>query len=162
VLTAGHCPDLGGTWTTSSGQTIGPAAASSFPGNDHGAIRISNPAVLNPGGGVLHDGAFHDITGVGRVPVGPTACKTGSTTGTTCGSVLAYNLTVNYAEGTVFDLTRTNICNQPGDRGGALYADRLAQGHHLRRHHRRLQPARLRQLLPAGREALTVYGLTLL
>src|SRR5436190_1952916 len=32
VLTAGHCTNLGGTWTTSGGQTIGPVAASSFPG----------------------------------------------------------------------------------------------------------------------------------
>jgi streptogrisin D len=37
VLTAGHCANLGGTWTTSSGQTIGSVAASSFPGNDFGA-----------------------------------------------------------------------------------------------------------------------------
>ena len=58
VLTAGHCTNLGGTWTTSGGQTIGPVAASSFPGNDFGAIRISNPAALDPRGGVLHNGAF--------------------------------------------------------------------------------------------------------
>jgi streptogrisin D len=44
VLTAGHCTGLGGAWTTSSGLTIGPVAASSFPGNDYGAIRISSPA----------------------------------------------------------------------------------------------------------------------
>ena len=44
VLTAGHCTGLGGTWTTSSRLTIGPVAASSFPGNDYGAIRISSPA----------------------------------------------------------------------------------------------------------------------
>ena len=105
VLTAGHCTDLGGTWTTSSGQTIGPVAASSFPGNDYGAIRISNPASLDPRGGVLHNGAFRDITGAGRVPVGSQACRAGSTTGTTCGTVQAYNVTVNYAEGTVFGLT---------------------------------------------------------
>jgi hypothetical protein len=51
--------------------------------------------------------------------VGSPACKTGSTTGTTCGAVLAYNVTVNYAEGTVFGLTRTDICTQPGGSGGA-------------------------------------------
>jgi streptogrisin D len=128
VLTAGHCTDLGGTWTTSSGQTIGPVAASSFPGNDYGAIRISNPASLDPRGGVLHYGAFRDITGAGRVLVNSSACKTGSTTGTTCGTVQAYNVTVNYAEGTVFGMTRTNICTQPGDSGGAMYAGSLAQG----------------------------------
>jgi streptogrisin C len=35
---------------------------------------------------------------------------------------------VNYAEGTVFGMTRTNICTQPGDSGGAMYAGSLAQG----------------------------------
>jgi streptogrisin D len=128
VLTAGHCTNLGGTWTTSSGQTIGPVAASSFPGNDFGAIRISDPAALDPRGGVLYYGAFRDITGASRVAVGSSACKTGSTTGTTCGTVQAYNVTVRYAEGTVYGLTRTNICTQPGDSGGAMFAGSQAQG----------------------------------
>jgi streptogrisin D len=128
VLTAGHCTDLGGTWRTSGGQTIGPVAASSFPGNDYGAIRISNPAALDPRGGVLYFGSFRDITGASRVPVGSSACKTGSTTGTTCGTVQAYNVTVNYAEGTVRGLTRTNICTQPGDSGGPMFAGSRAQG----------------------------------
>jgi hypothetical protein len=126
--TTGHCTDLDGTWTTGSGQTIGSVAASSFPGNDSGAIRISNPATLDPRGGVLNFGSFLDITSAGRVPDGSQACKTGSTTGTTCGTVLASNVTVNYAEGTVFGLTRTSICTQPGDSGGAMFAGSQAQG----------------------------------
>ena len=145
VLTAGHCTDLGSTWTTSSGQTIGPVAASSFPGNDYGAIRISNPASLDPRGGVLY-GAFRDITGAGRVLVGSSACKTGSTTATP-GTVQAYNVTVNYAEGTVFGMTRTNICTQPGDSGGAMYAGSLAQGSSPAAPS--AAAARLPQLLPA-------------
>jgi streptogrisin D len=161
VLTAGHCTDLGGTWTTSSGQTIGPVAASSFPGNDYGAIRISSPASLDPRGGVLHNGAFRDITGASRVPVGSSACKTGSTTGTTCGTVLAYNVTVNYAEGTVFGLTRTDICTQPGDSGGALYAGSLAQGITSGGSFGGCRPG-FRSFFQPADEALSVYGLTLL
>jgi streptogrisin D len=162
VLTAGHCTDLGGTWTTGSGQTIGPVAASSFPGNDYGAIRISNPAALDPRGGVLHYGAFRDITGAGRVPVGSTACKTGSTTGTTCGTVQAYNVTVNYAEGTVFGLTRTNICTQPGDSGGAMYAGSLAQGITSGGTIGGCSQSGFRSFFQPADEALSVYGLTLL
>jgi streptogrisin D len=161
VLTAGHCANLGGTWTTSSGQTIGPVAASSFPGNDFGAIRISDPAALDPRGGVLNGGAFQDITGAGRVAVGATACKTGSTTGTTCGPVLAYNVTVRYAEGTVYGLTRTRICTQPGDSGGAMFAGSLAQG---------ITSGgtiggcggNFQSFFQPADEALSVYGLTLL
>jgi streptogrisin D len=162
VLTAGHCTDLGGTWTTASGQTIGPVAASSFPGNDYGAIRISNPASLDPRGGVLHNGAFRDITGAGRVTVGSSACKTGSTTGTTCGTVQAYNVTVNYAEGTVFGLTRTNICTQPGDSGGALYAGSLAQGITSGGTIGGCSQPGFRSFFQPADEALSVYGLTLL
>jgi streptogrisin D len=162
VLTAGHCTDLGGTWTTSGGQTIGPVAASSFPTNDYGAIRISSPAALDPRGGVLHYGAFRDITGAGRVAVGSSACKTGSTTGTTCGTVQAYNVTVNYAEGTVFGLTRTNICTQPGDSGGAMYAGSRAQGITSGGSIGGCSQAGFRSFFQPADEALSVYGLTLL
>ena len=161
VLTAGHCANLGGTWTTSGGQTIGPVAASSFPSNDFGAIRISDPAALDPRGGVLNGGVFQDITGAGRVAVGATACKTGSTTGTTCGPVLAYNVTVRYAEGTVYGLTQTRICTQPGDSGGAMFAGNQAQG---------ITSGgtiggcggNFQSFFQPADEALSVYGLTLL
>ena len=119
VLTAGHCANLGGTWTTSGGQTIGPVAASSFPGNDYGAIRSSNPAALDPA-------AASSTTAPSGTSPGPAgsrstrACKTGSTTGTTCGTVQAYNVTVNYAEGTVFGLTRPTSAPAK-DSGGAMY-----------------------------------------
>jgi streptogrisin D len=162
VLTAGHCTDLGGTWTTAGGQTIGPVAASSFPGNDYGAIRISDPATLDPRGGVLHNGAFRDITGASRVPVGSSACKTGSTTGTTCGTVQAYNVTVSYAEGTVYGLTRTNICTQPGDSGGPLYAGSLAQGITSGGTIGGCSQAGFRSFFQPVDEALNSYGLTLL
>jgi streptogrisin D len=98
VITAGHCTNIGTTWRTSGGLTIGTTAASRFPGDDFGAIRIANPAQLQPQGGVLNNGAFQDITGSTRVPVNGAVCKTGSTTGTTCGRVLQYNTTVNYPQ----------------------------------------------------------------
>jgi streptogrisin D len=162
VLTAGHCANLGGTWTTSGGQTIGPVAASSFPGNDFGAIWISNPAALDPRGGVLASGAFRDITGAGRVMVGAQACKTGSTTGTTCGPVLGYNVTVRYAEGTVSGLTRTRICTQPGDSGGAMFAGSLAQGIVSGGTIGGCNQPGFQSFFQPADEALSVYGLTLL
>ncbi len=68
---------------------------------------------------MLNNGAFQDITGSTRVAVNATVCKTGSTTGTTCGRVLQYNTTVNYPQGTVFGLTTTNVCTKPAGRGPA-------------------------------------------
>lgn len=39
-----------------------------------------------------------------------------------CGRVLRYNATVRYAEETVRQMIETNVCTQPGDSGGALFA----------------------------------------
>ena len=40
----------------------------------------------------------------------------------------ALNATVNYAEGTVSGLIRTNVCAEPGDSGGSLFAGGTALG----------------------------------
>jgi streptogrisin D len=161
VLTAGHCTDLASSWTTGSGQTIGPTARSNFPGDDFGSIRISNPSALNPQGGVLSGGRFLDITGVGRVPVGSTVCKTGSTTGTTCGRVLAYNTTVRYPEGTVRGLTTTNVCTKAGDSGGPLFAGSRAQGTVSGGTVVACSSSSFRSFFQPTAEALSRYGLTL-
>ena len=39
--------------------------------------------------------------------------RSGSTTGVSSGSVTALNATVNYAEGSVSGLIRTNVCAEP-------------------------------------------------
>ena len=110
---------------------------------------------------MLDRGAFRDITGASRVPVNSSACKTGSTTGTTCGTVQAYNVTVRYAEGTVYGLTRTNICTQPGDSGGAMFAGSQAQGVTSGGSIGGCGTGFQSFFQPAD-EALSVYGLTLL
>jgi streptogrisin D len=126
TLTAGHCTNISSSWRA-QGTTLGTRAASNFPGDDFGAIRVTNLA-LNPVGEIRNGSGVIDITRASRVPVGSTVCKTGSTTGTTCGTVQAYNVTVNYAQGTVFGLTRTTVCTQPGDSGGPLFAGSAGQG----------------------------------
>jgi Trypsin/Alpha-lytic protease prodomain len=161
VLTAGHCTEISSSWGDGS-QPIGSTAASSFPGNDYGAISIDDPASLDPQGGVLANGGFQDISGAGRVPVGSTVCKTGSTTGTTCGTVLAYDVTVNYAEGTVFGLTETNVCTQPGDSGGPLFAGSQAQGITSGGTVGGCSQGGFRSFFQPADEALSALGLTLL
>lgn len=44
------------------------------------------------------------------------------TTGVRCGTVTGLNQTVNYSTGVIYGLIRTNICAEPGDSGGPLYA----------------------------------------
>ena len=45
-----------------------------------------------------------------------------------CGTVQAKNQTVRYAQGTVYGLTRTNVCAEPGDSGGSWLSGNQAQG----------------------------------
>ena len=121
-LTAGHCTNIGDTWTTSDGILIGQRAASSFPGDDFGVVRYTG---TEPAEGTV---GTQDITAAADPTVGQQACRTGSTTGLHCGSILALNATVNYAEGTVTGLIETDICAEPGDSGGPLFAGSTALG----------------------------------
>jgi len=120
VLTAGHCTELGGTWS-GTGGTIGPVANTSFPGNDYGRIRVKYSAAVST---ALVDryskGSDVTVTGARNAGVGTAICRSGSTTGWRCGIVLATNQTVNYGGGDiVYGLTRTTACAEPGDSGGS-------------------------------------------
>ncbi|MDY7089215.1 MAG: S1 family peptidase [Actinomycetota bacterium] len=121
-LTAGHCTNIGSTWTNGS-TTLGTRAGSSFPGNDYGIVRYTNSSIAKDG-----TVASQDITSAGTPAVGSTVYRRGSTTGTRSGRVTALNSTVNYAEGSVSGLIRTTVCAQPGDSGGPLYAGSTALG----------------------------------
>ncbi|MFC6935469.1 S1 family peptidase [Actinomadura yumaensis] len=119
VVTAGHCTNIGASWTTSGGQTVGTRQASSFPGNDYGTIRVTNSSLPTTNA---------QLTQVGRPPVGTQIQKKGSTTGTTSGTIRGYGRTVNYQQGAVTDLIATSACAQPGDSGGSLQSGSTAIG----------------------------------
>jgi hypothetical protein len=124
-LTAGHCTNGGSTWYANSSRStvLGPRAGTSFPGNDYGIVRYSNTTIAKPGAV-----GSQDITRAANATVGQSACRRGSTTGTHCGQVTGLNATVNYAQGSVFGMIRTNICAEPGDSGGSLYSGSTALG----------------------------------
>ncbi|MEU4222300.1 S1 family peptidase [Actinoplanes sp. NPDC026623] len=121
-LTAGHCTNIGATWTNGS-VTLGTRAGSSFPGNDYGIVRYTNTTITKTGGV-----GSQDITSAGTPAVGATVYRRGSTTGIHSGRVTALNSTVNYAEGSVSGLIRTTVCAEPGDSGGSLYSGTTALG----------------------------------
>jgi streptogrisin D len=126
-LTAGHCTNIGSTWYSNSGQTsvLGTRAGTSFPGNDYGIVRYTT----SPGAGNVYlYGGYQEITAAGNAYVGQSVTRSGSTTGVHSGTVQALNATVNYAEGTVTGLIRTNVCAEPGDSGGSLFAGSTAIG----------------------------------
>jgi streptogrisin C len=125
VITAGHCTNLGGT-VSGVGGVIGPVAASYFPVNDFGAIRVSSTSSGVATALVDRYSAGSDVTVAGSsvVGIGGGVCRSGSTTGWHCGSVQAFNQTVNYGGGNiVYGLTKTNVCAEPGDSGGSFVSN---------------------------------------
>jgi streptogrisin D len=121
-LTAGHCTNIGSSWSNGS-VTLGTRTGSSFPGNDYGIVRYTNTTITKTGGV-----GSQDIVSAATPAVGTTVYRRGSTTGTRSGRVTALNATVNYAEGSVYGMIRTTVCAQPGDSGGPLYAGTVAMG----------------------------------
>ncbi|MET8924654.1 S1 family peptidase [Streptomyces sp. NPDC004623] len=130
ALTAGHCTEIGSTWYTNSGQTtlLGTRAGSSFPTNDYGLIRHSNSAAAD-GRVYLYNGSYQDITTAANPTVGQAVKRSGSTTGVHSGTVTGLNATVNYGGGDiVYGMIQTNVCAEPGDSGGSLFAGSTALG----------------------------------
>lgn len=126
-LTAGHCGRAGDLVYTADGQVMGVFQASSFPGNDYAWVRLYpgfTPVGKVRGG---PSGAV-SVHGSAEAPVGAAICRYGATTGWRCGTVLARNQTVVYADGVVSGLTRTNVCAEPGDSAGPFIAGNQAQG----------------------------------
>jgi streptogrisin D len=121
-LTAGHCTNIGTSWTNGS-TTLGTRSGTSFPGNDYGIVRYTTTSVTISGAV-----GSQDITSAGTPAVGATVYRRGSTTGIHSGRVTALNSTVNYAEGSVSGLIRTTVCAEPGDSGGSLYGGTTAYG----------------------------------
>jgi len=122
LLTAGHCTNISASWYANSSQTsyIGPRTGTSFPGNDYGIVRYDS-ALSHPGSVWLYNGTSQDITGAANAYVGEPVTRSGSTTGVWSGSVTGLNATVNYPEGTVYGLIKTNVCAEGGDSGGSLF-----------------------------------------
>ncbi|MEV0406967.1 S1 family peptidase [Actinoallomurus sp. NPDC050550] len=123
-LTAGHCGNIASSWYSNSSHTslIGTTRSSTFPGHDY--------AIVTYASGVSHPGQVgsQDITSAGNAYVGESVSRRGSTTGIHSGSVTALNQTVNYSEGTVTGMIKTNVCAEGGDSGGPLYSGSTAVG----------------------------------
>ncbi|MFC4145409.1 S1 family peptidase [Micromonospora mangrovi] len=126
-VTAGHCGRPGDRTTGANRVAQGTFTASSFPGDDWAVVQVNGDWTPQ---GVVNDfnGGTVPVNGATEAPVGASVCRSGSTTGTHCGVIQAKNATVNYPEGTVTGLTRTNVCAEPGDSGGAWLSGDQAQG----------------------------------
>ncbi|MDT9687599.1 S1 family peptidase [Streptomyces sp. P9(2023)] len=127
-VTAGHCGGPGTFVRGWDGSDMGTFQASSFPGDDMAWVRTgfgwwTVPVVY--GWGQTSDRL---VRGSWEAPVGSSVCRSGSTTKFHCGTVLGKNETVNYQQGAVHQMTRTNVCAEGGDSGGAFITGDQAQG----------------------------------
>ncbi|MFI2610395.1 S1 family peptidase [Kitasatospora sp. NPDC018619] len=126
-VSAGHCGQPGSYATAANGSSIGTFQGSTFPGNDYswvaaGSGWYARPQVDDYAGGTV------TVTGSTEQTVGGSVCRSGSTTGWHCGTVQEQNTTVTYQEGSVYGVTRTTVCAEPGDSGGSFISGSQAQG----------------------------------
>ena len=126
-LTAGHCGKSEPRWWTSASRStlLGDTVGASFPGKDHALVRYASSYAVDAdgrAGSVNIDGSRSATVGLG-------VTRDGSTTGIHSGTVTALNVTVRYqGGGTVRGMIQTNVCAEPGDSGGPLYAGTKAVG----------------------------------
>ncbi|WP_320773898.1 S1 family peptidase [Streptomyces sp. CRN 30] len=127
-LTAGHCTEAGTSWADSTGQGVGAAVDSSFPGDDYALVEYTagadHPSEVN-----LYDGSAQTITGAAEATVGMDVTRSGSTTQVHSGTVTGLDATVNYGSGDIVNgLIETDVCAEPGDSGGSLFSGSSAVG----------------------------------
>ncbi len=128
VLLAGHCFQPGfDTWINWDGYYLGHRHAASFPGVDYGLIRITDPVSQIPGV-YTYNGQFQWINHAADMIQNQYVCKSGATTGVTCGTVLFNDATAYYWEGAVYDLDAAQIYAAGGDSGGSVFAGTAALG----------------------------------
>jgi streptogrisin C len=131
--TAGHCGNAGDTVHYAVNRrtvsaSIGSFQASSYPNGDRAWVAINSGHTLQP---VVTGYGKGDIAVRGSTvaPIGAAVCRSGRTTGLRCGTIEAYNQTVQYPDTSVGGLTRVKVCAEGGDSGGAfITAPGQAQG----------------------------------
>ncbi|MEU4190620.1 S1 family peptidase [Kribbella sp. NPDC026611] len=126
-LTAGHCT-AGKPSFSRNGYILGNTYTSSFPGNDFGSVGVIEG--WDQQGYVEGWGAGNvAVRGIADATVGSTLCKSGKSTGWTCGRIVARNVTVNYGNNRVVrGLFEHTACVEAGDSGGANMTGNYAQG----------------------------------
>ncbi|MFD9946899.1 S1 family peptidase [Nonomuraea sp. NPDC059023] len=126
-VTTGDCAPAGTAVTGLNRVAQGTVQAVVFPGKNMGWVRTN--ANWTPRG-VVSDGRGGEIrvAGAQQAPVGAAVCRSGATTGWQCGIILRRNASITYPQGTVHGLIETNICAEPGDRGGPLLWNGHIQG----------------------------------
>lgn len=131
ILTAGHCGPADTLWFADGrgGRQLGTTVRTEFPGSDFSLVAYASDRA-GDGADVVAVGGGRGvrITGAADPTVGQRVFRSGSTSGLRDGQVTGLDATVNYPEGTVTGLVRTDVCAEPGDSGGPLFSEGIALG----------------------------------
>ncbi|EFL20650.1 LOW QUALITY PROTEIN: streptogrisin-D, partial [Streptomyces himastatinicus ATCC 53653] len=130
-LTAGHCGNESETWTAdqAGAQALGTVQDTQFPETDFALVMYDDAATQPESAVKLADGSNQAIGRAVEASVGLKVQRSGSTTGVSDGEVTGLNATVNYGGGDIVNgLIQTNVCAEPGDSGGAMFAEDAAVG----------------------------------
>ncbi|MET8140588.1 S1 family peptidase [Sphaerisporangium sp. NPDC005288] len=126
-VSAGHCGRAGQATSGFNRVAQGTFQASVFPVSDFSWVGVNTnwtprPSVNNGSGGVVN------VAGAREAIEGASVCRSGSTSTWHCGVIQQRNASVTYSQGTVYELTRTSVCAEPGDSGGPFISIDQAQG----------------------------------
>ncbi|MFC6883545.1 MULTISPECIES: S1 family peptidase [Actinomadura] len=119
-LTGGRCAKTGLTIYADSALTVPLGTVVAVAKISTALVRYFDPGIERPGSVYLYPGS-QDIVHAGYPSVGQRICRSGPLTGVRCGTVTATNLTINFPEGTINGVARTNICIDPPELPGAPY-----------------------------------------
>ncbi|SDM92039.1 S1 family peptidase [Allokutzneria albata] len=137
LVTAGHCveglPDLY-LGSTHFGKATHTRFGIGQDSVDMGIARIDAEDRIMTSVGTWGAAGTVAVRGANRAAVGSTICKSGATTGWTCGNIKSYNVTVTYTDPNggpqtvVRGLGSSSVCTAGGDSGGAYISGNQAQG----------------------------------
>lgn len=130
-LTAGHCGNESQTWSSdqAGAQQVGTVQDSQFPESDFALVMYDDATTQASSTVDLQNGSTQEIGRAVEASVGLEVQRSGSTTGVSDGTVTGLNATVNYGNGDIVNgLIQTDVCAEPGDSGGAMFAEDAAVG----------------------------------
>ncbi len=134
MVWVGHCVEDASTFTNSAGTRIGTYGDGDFVSYDGyddydtGYVRIDAEDSISLTANAYGTTGYNlDASrGSAKPPVGSEVCRTGATSGITCGKILSYGNTVTYVDpdtretvARVRGLAETTACTAGGDSGGA-------------------------------------------
>lgn len=113
LIAGPRCGSPGTTMFSGNNILVGPII-STTAGGGVSVVRVANTAAWTLVPWIPVGGAQYVVRGATETPIGGVVCLLDRSVGQRCGTVTAKNQTVNFPEGVIYGLTRTNICMPPG------------------------------------------------